>query len=131
MPSSTSGWPTFASFVGDAEVARHRDLEAAAERVAVNRGDERLGRILEPLQQRVRAGRSFERLLARLQRLEDLDVGAGDERRPAPIRTIASAAGIADGARDRLVDAFVHTAGLSALTGGLSIVTTATRSRTS
>ena len=47
MPSSTSGCPSFASARRDAVVAGHRQLEAAAERVAVNRGDERLGRVLE------------------------------------------------------------------------------------
>ena len=58
MPSITSGWPTLASFAGDAEVARLRDFEAAAERVAVNRGDERLGRVFHALEQRVRAAPS-------------------------------------------------------------------------
>ena len=53
---------------GDAVMARHRELEAAAERVAMNGGDERLGDVLEPSQQRMHRLRSFERLLARLQR---------------------------------------------------------------
>ena len=47
MPSSTSGWPTFASWRRDAVVAGLRDFEAAAERVAVNRRDERLGDVFE------------------------------------------------------------------------------------
>ena len=42
-------------FRRDAEVARLRDLEAAAERVAVDSRDERLRRILDALQQGVRA----------------------------------------------------------------------------
>ena len=33
---------------GDAEVARERDLEPAADRVAVDRGEDELGRVLEP-----------------------------------------------------------------------------------
>ena len=45
------GLADLASLCRDAEVARHRDLESAAERVAVNGGDERLGRVLDPLQQ--------------------------------------------------------------------------------
>ncbi len=38
---------------GDAVMAGHRELETAAKRVAVNRGDERLGRIFERLESRV------------------------------------------------------------------------------
>ena len=49
---------------------------------------------------------------------------------PAPISTIASTAGVGAGARDRVVDRLQH-AGPSALTGGLSMVMTATRSRVS
>ena len=66
---------------GDAEMTRHRDLVAAAERVAVDGGDDRLGRVLDTAQQGVRPRRALERLLARFQRVEDLDVRAGDERR--------------------------------------------------
>ena len=47
MPSSTSGWPTLAPGDRHAVVAGHRELEAAAQRVAVNRGDERLRDILD------------------------------------------------------------------------------------
>src|SRR5436190_1103056 len=59
------------------EVTRLSDFEAAAERVAVNRGDQRLGRVLDSLQQRVRTRRSRQRVLAGLQGVEDLDIRAG------------------------------------------------------
>ena len=39
----------------DPEVARLRDLESASERVAVDGRNERLGRVLDVLEQRVRA----------------------------------------------------------------------------
>ena len=65
----------------DAVVARHGELEAAAERVAVNRGDERLAGVFQLFQPRVHRLRPLDGLLARLQLLEDGDVRAGDERR--------------------------------------------------
>ena len=59
--------------------ARHRELAAAAERVAVDRGDDRLAQVLDEIEH-VLAG---ERVLAardrRLHR-QLVDVGAGDER---------------------------------------------------
>jgi hypothetical protein len=63
-----------------AEVACLRHFEAAAERVAVNRRNERLGRVLDTLEHRMRLRRSRQRVLARAQRVEYLDVRAGDER---------------------------------------------------
>ncbi len=48
----------------DAVVAGHRELETAAERVAVNGRDQRLGRILERHQARVHGFRPLDRLLA-------------------------------------------------------------------
>ena len=111
----------------DAEVARLRHLEPAAERVAVNRGDERLGRVFHAAQQRVRARGARERILFRLQRVEHLDVGAGDERRPGADEHDRFRRGIGDARAAPLHRSPSHTAGLSAFTGGLSIVTTATR----
>ena len=66
--------------------------------------------------------------VARLQRLEDVDVGAGDERVPGADQHHRVDVGIAVRARDGLVDALPTRPAPSALTGGLSIVRTATRS---
>ncbi len=60
---------------GDAVVADQRDLEAAAERCAVDRGDDRLRAVLDR-GLRVRQARARERLA------EFGDVGAGDEGAP-------------------------------------------------
>ena len=62
----------------DAQVARERDLEAAAHGVAVERGDDELRRLLEAQQRLV--GVEAEVVLERLVRLfEHVDVGAGAE----------------------------------------------------
>ena len=71
-PSLTSGVPSFADWIGDAIMAAERDLEPAAERGAVDRRDDRLGAILD----RVDDHRQ-PRLLRRLAELGD--VGAGEE----------------------------------------------------
>ena len=81
-----------------------RDLEAAAERVAVNRGDERLARVLHPPQERVCAGRSRKRIGFRLERVEDLDVGARDERRARANQHDRIHVAIRDRALHRLID---------------------------
>ena len=88
----------------DAEVAGLRDLEAAAERVAVNRGDERLGGVLDALEQRVRALGARHRIGRRLQQVERLDVRAGDERRAGADEHDRLGGRIGDAALDRLVD---------------------------
>ena len=115
---------------GDAVVARHRELEAAAERVAVNRGDERLAGVFELLQARVHRLRSLEDCSRVFSCLKMLMSAPAMNVVPAPIRTMASAPRIAAGALDGVADAFGN-AGPRAFTGGLSTVTTATRSRTS
>ena len=63
---------------GDAVVPGHRDLEAAAERGAVHRHDDRLGGVFDLLQQLVHLRRAG--VAAPRQLLESFDVGAGDER---------------------------------------------------
>ncbi len=63
---------------GDPQVGRHRDLEAAADGVAVERRDHQLRRLLEPRQRLV--GVQAEVVLeVRVRRLEHVDVGAGAE----------------------------------------------------
>src|SRR6185295_15836749 len=88
----------------DAEVARLRDLEPAAERVAVNRGDERLGGVLDALELCVRAGRTRHRVLGRPQQLEGLDVGAGDEGGAGADQHDGFGGRVGDAALHRLVD---------------------------
>ncbi len=88
----------------DAVVTGHRHFVAAAERIAVDGRDERLAAVLEPLQQRVRAAGTLERLLAGLQCLEDLDVGAGDERGAGADEHDRVDAGIRRRPGDRVVD---------------------------
>ena len=80
MPRLTSGWPSSASGVGDAEVPGHRDLEPAAERGAVNRHHDRLRAVFDARQQRVQVARRVA--IAPCGALEAVDVGAGDERLP-------------------------------------------------
>ena len=132
MPSSTSGWPTFASLRRDAEVAGLRDLEAAAERVAVNRGDERLGR-RPPGASAARAcppiaPASRSRVFSSV---EDLDVGAGDERRAGADEHDRLGRRIGDARARPPRRSRPRPPGASAFTGGLSIVRTATPSLTS
>ena len=98
----------FRVFRRDAEMARLRDLEPAAERVAVDRRDERLRRVLHPPQQRVRAGGPLERIVFRLQRVEHFDVRAGDERRSGADEHDRFGRGIRDAALDGPIDAVPH-----------------------
>ena len=72
-PSFTSGRPHLRRRHGDAVVAGQRDFEAAAERGAVDRGDDRLRRALD------RVARASARLGASRRLAELGDVGAGDE----------------------------------------------------
>ena len=80
MPSFTSGWPNFAASRRDANVTRHRQLAAAAEREAVHRRDDRLGRRLEAAKDVLAAPRQRLRLRSATWRASSRDVGAGDER---------------------------------------------------
>ena len=74
-PSLTSGTPSFADGHRDAIMAAERDLEPAAERGAVDRGDHRLGAILDPVDH-FGQPRHHRRLA------EFGDVGAGEEGLP-------------------------------------------------
>ena len=62
----------------DAQVAGHRDLEAAADGVAVQRGDDELGRVLEA-DERLVGVQAEEVLEARRDGVEHADVRAGRE----------------------------------------------------
>ena len=83
VPGSTprliSGRPTLpAPLLGDPQVRRHGDLEAAADGVAVEGRDHQLRRLLEAVEGLV--GVEAEVVLeARLRLLQHLDVGAGAE----------------------------------------------------
>ena len=83
---------------GDAIVPGHRDLEAAAERRAVHRHDDRLGRVFDLLQQLVHLGCAG--VAAPRQLLEPLDVGARDER-PARADDDDGLNGVVCATRDR------------------------------
>jgi hypothetical protein len=85
-------------------MTRHGDFHAAAERVAVNCGDQRLPRILDATEQRVRAGRTRQRIFGRLQRFEDFDVGAGDKRSARADQHDRIGVGVAVRARHGLVE---------------------------
>ena len=78
-PSATSGKPDLAGILArDADVGRHRDLQAAADAVAVERGDHELRRLLEPLERLV--GVQAEHVLELGRNLvEHADVRAGRE----------------------------------------------------
>ena len=115
---------------GDAVMTRHGELETAAERMTVNGGNERLLGVLEPFQARMHRLRPFEALLACLQLLEDVDVRAGDECR-ARADQDDRVRGESPQARSTASLMPSGTPALRAFTGGLSTVTTATRSRTS
>ena len=119
MPSVTSGSPTTASRRGDAGVAAERQLQAAAERDAMDGGDHRLRAILDRGDHRRQAG--LDRRLVEL-----LDVGAGNEA------LAGSDDHAGDGATRRYRAAAprrgvpARTAMELALTGGLSMTMTPT-----
>ena len=78
MPSRISGWPRRARLASDAQVARERELAAAAERVAADRGDHRARDRRDRVERAAeRVGRSRAR---RVLAAELADVGAGRER---------------------------------------------------
>ena len=89
---------------GDAVVAGHGNLEPSTERLAVDGGDERLARVFETAEQGVRARGARHRLVARLQRLEDVDVGARDEGVARPDQDDRVYGGIVVRACDALID---------------------------
>ena len=63
--------------------------------------------VLQPLREPPRERSS--RLLAGLDGLEDVDIGAGDERRSGADEHDGVGRGVGAGARDGLADAFGHT----------------------
>ena len=79
----TSGWPTLALRVGrgDAVVAGEADLEAAAQRRAVDRGDDRLAAGLLAAEQLLQLAELLDELggVRRVGAQQHLEVGAGDE----------------------------------------------------
>ena len=87
-------------------VAGHGDFKAAAERRSVDRGDDRLGRVLDTQQPRVRGFGSSQRLFACFQGPEDLDVGARDERRAGADQDDRIDSGVGAAARDGGFDPF-------------------------
>ena len=92
----------------DAQVRRHRDLEAAADRVAVQRGDHQLGRVLEA-QERLVGVQAEEVLEAGRDGVQHADVGAGREEPVAlaaqddHVHVVVEA-----GLQDRVVELPVH-----------------------
>ena len=78
MPTFTSGMPNIALDDGDAQVAGRRDLEAGAERIAVDARDHRHGSSRSALQLRCTSVMKPRRVLGiEARHLED--VGAADE----------------------------------------------------
>ena len=112
----------------DPDVAAHRELEAAAEAVAVDRRDERRARRVHPVAERLDPARRAASSPARLaQRRELLDVRAGDERALAARRAGRSrATSSSPSSRSSSASSSSRSAAESAFIGGLSIVTTAT-----
>src|SRR4029079_9172498 len=72
--------------------------------VAEMRCDERLADVLEPLEQGMGSGGSLQRLLARLEGLENVDICAGDKGRSGADEDDRVRLGISSGAGDRLID---------------------------
>ena len=86
MPSFTSGWPNFAASTRDADVTRHRELAAAAEREAVDCGDDRLGRRLEAAEYLLTVeARAASLAWATVRRAREMSAPAMNAR-PAPVR---------------------------------------------
>ena len=103
---------------GHAVVAGHGQLQAAAERGAVDRHDDRLGAVFDAREEIVQIGSAAS--ASQRQRFEGPDVGAGDERPSgATITTTAVTSGSAFASSMAAISAS-GTPGLSALTGGLS-----------
>ncbi len=67
------------SFDGDAIAAGQRQLETAAERIAIEQSDGRAGQVLDSLQERLAACGECRRLAGVLETRELVDVGAQDE----------------------------------------------------
>ena len=94
MPRFASGSPICPSADGDAIVPGHRDLEPTAQRGAVHRHHDRLGQILDPLQEIVQFGCAG--ITAPGDVLEAFDVGprregpAGANHDHGPHRRVAS-----------------------------------------
>ena len=65
---------------GDANVAGHRQLATAAQRIAVDRGDHRLRQLVEPLEDTVAEPGEVRRGILILQSVQLRDVGARHER---------------------------------------------------
>ena len=105
---------------GDAEAAGERDLEAAAEGGAVDRGGPGLSRRLD-------AGDEVGEVRG-LRRLAELgDVGAGDEGAPGADEDDGVDGGVGVEGLRRVPEGLAERLATRALTGGLSTVTTATR----
>src|SRR3954454_19835298 len=99
---------------GHADVAGHRQLEAAAERVAVDRGDDRVavcGERVDRVRERVR-----DQLLRRLREgalvVEVADVVSGREHGPVARHDEAARILLLDGVRDGVEDLVVERAAL-------------------
>ena len=90
----------------DAVVARHRHLETASERVPLDRRDERLRRVLDALQEGMDGRRARQRVFARLQEVEHLDVRPRDERRAGAGEDDGFRAWVRARARDSFADGF-------------------------
>ena len=78
-PEVDLGLPEPRRVGGDPERAGHRQLAAAAEREAVDRGDHRFAEVLDQVEDVLPRPRMFAAADRRLHR-QLVDVGAGDER---------------------------------------------------
>ena len=79
-PEVDLGEPDLGALRRQADVARQGELTAAAERVAVDRRDHRLGELLDLVEGRlaeIRGVAGFDRPVG----VQNADVGTGDERR--------------------------------------------------
>ena len=89
-------------------MAGHRELEAAAERVPMDRGHDRLRHILDVLQACVERFQSSKRLLPSRHRLEDIDVNPDHERLAGADEHERVNGRVVKASRDRGLDRFEH-----------------------
>jgi hypothetical protein len=107
-PQQHFGLPDLGAGYGHAIVARHGELQAAAQRRAVDGAHDRLGAIFDAPQQRVYAMRAVDGNVAVRDGAEDLDIGAGDESVARADQHDGFDGRVGGGARDARVDAFGH-----------------------
>ncbi len=93
---------------GHAIMAGHGELQAAAQRGAVDRAHHGLGTVFDAPQQRMHAMRAVDGNVAVRNSSENLDIGAGDEGVARTDQYHGLDRGVGGGARHARIDAFRH-----------------------